>query len=283
MTTYVNDDQNILRLGRPRSMLLDLWYMMYQTQQEKKKRLQYRSSYRQFMKNYCLDKMKKGTDDTLLWWDALACWWAGLLWKSNSQYQKKWIQSLKSNTVSTSTKTKTKDQTDLDRLFDFLKKKNIELICLDFDQTLIPGHTRGYKFNPLTTKIRPFFVNFIKKALKKKYKFSITTFSQQKDLIQKLWNRYFIEYTIPVYSQRIQGKNSSIKLAMSTHDIKTGDYKKVVLIDDDQNNIQHFKEIGGYTLHLVPSTVSPDEFELFGFELDNNNDDDKNKILTTTV
>ncbi len=134
---------------------------------------------------------------------------------------------------------------------DYLTKKDIKVLTIDFDQTLVSVHTGGQwksSYQHLSHAVRKFFVELITKALLKEFHVAIVTFSFQVKLIKEvLCYTYGKEKGNKIkvygwYPQRYKeiGKQGHIERCLNDINSKNNislTNKNVILIDDDNNNI----------------------------------------------
>lgn len=132
-----------------------------------------------------------------------------------------------------------------------MKKINVRLLALDFDQTIIDQHTGGRwkgTSKELAKHVRPEFVCLIGAAMNGGIHIAVATFSEQTDLISDVMQITFPGTTIPVHGGGVENKlrkNPHIEKAIG---MAPGLSKAaVLLIDDDfQNvNIAQFDGIRG--------------------------------------
>ena len=138
----------------------------------------------------------------------------------------------------------------------YLTEKDIKVLTIDFDQTLVMVHTGGQwqsTYQALSDAVRQFFVELITQALLKKFHVAIVTFSFQINLIKKVLSHTYGEEMgnkIKVYGwypkcYKEIGKQGHIETCLN--DINSENNilltnKNVILIDDDNNNINIAKE-----------------------------------------
>jgi len=138
----------------------------------------------------------------------------------------------------------------------YLTEKDIKVLTIDFDQTLVMVHTGGQwqsTYQALSDAVRPFFVELITQALLKEFHVAIVTFSFQINLIKKVLCHTYGEKMgnkIKVYgwypkSYKKIGKQRHIETCLndinSENNISLTN-KNVILIDDDNNNINIAKK-----------------------------------------
>ncbi|CAB9526078.1 expressed unknown protein [Seminavis robusta] len=167
----------------------------------------------------------------------------------------------------------------------------VELVAIDFDKTLLNIHTWGrwnQRSSDLVPHVRPAFLCFINSVLQARMPVAITTFSNQKELIQKVLARSLKAYDrehaqtekeaaiyyIPVFGGddwvkgHSKGKQSQLKLAMQYYNNqqqqkdKDKDNNKdpitpasTLLIDDDANNIKVARKDGYQAVLYMPTKV----------------------------
>lgn len=130
---------------------------------------------------------------------------------------------------------------------------NIDMVCIDFDKTLISIHTGGRWYNDiekLKKYVRVEFIKYINNVLSMNKKISIVTFSNQVNLIDKLMKDIFPNKDIYIYGwlpENINdGKQKHIELACKDRGISID---RILLIDDSYNNIEIAKN-NGIKVHL---------------------------------
>tara|TARA_Y200000002_G_scaffold382400_1_gene399307 strand:- start:705 stop:1520 length:816 start_codon:yes stop_codon:yes gene_type:complete len=139
---------------------------------------------------------------------------------------------------------------------DYLTKKDIKVLTIDFDQTLVSVHTGGQwksSYQHLSHAVRKFFVELITKALLKEFHVAIVTFSFQVKLInevlcytygKEMGNKIKVYGWYPQFYKEI-GKQGHIETCLndinSENNISLTN-KNVILIDDDNNNINIAKK-----------------------------------------
>lgn len=157
-----------------------------------------------------------------------------------------------------------------------LIKKNIRLVCIDFDDTLLSINTFGkWDIDPLelTDYIRPVFIKFINNCLKKNIHVAIVSYSSQNDVIYKCLyyflkdniNKIYImtsnklnqcdkKYCKKIKKNIIMKRKNPMILSVCTEIYFK--YKEqlhpnqVILIDNDWNNIKMAKQGGFNTYHF---------------------------------
>jgi hypothetical protein len=138
----------------------------------------------------------------------------------------------------------------------YLTEKDIKVLTIDFDQTLVMVHTGGQwksTYQHLSHAVRQFFVELITEALLKEFHVAIVTFSFQVKLIKEvlcytygkeMGNKIKVYGWYPKLYKEI-GKQVHIETCLndinSENNISLTN-KNVILIDDDNNNINIAKE-----------------------------------------
>ena len=138
----------------------------------------------------------------------------------------------------------------------YLAKKDIKVLTIDFDQTLVSVHTGGQwksSYQHLSLAVRKFFVELITEALLKEFHVAIVTFSFQVKLIKEvLCYRYGKEMGNKIkvygwYPELYKKIGKQVHIETCLNDINSENNisltnKNVILIDDDNNNINIAKE-----------------------------------------
>ena len=138
----------------------------------------------------------------------------------------------------------------------YLTEKDIKVLTIDFDQTLVMVHTGGQwksTYQHLSHAVRNFFLKLITEALLKEFHVAIVTFSYQVKLInevlcytygKEMGNKIKVYGWYPELYKEI-GKQVHIETCLndinSENNISLTN-KNVILIDDDNNNINIAKE-----------------------------------------
>lgn len=163
-----------------------------------------------------------------------------------------------------------------------LIKKNIKLICIDFDNTLLSISTYGKwddTASKLATYVRGSFILFINNCIKKNINVAIVTFSNQHQLVKDVLQIIFkenskkinVKSTLIRYSPKTRFcskvlKNNKIKLQRKVpmmisviYDIYKNNkvvipVNSVLLIDDDASNINTARLNGFNTYHYINSS-----------------------------
>ena len=138
----------------------------------------------------------------------------------------------------------------------YLTEKDIKVLTIDFDQTLVMVHTGGQwksTYQHLSHAVRQFFVELITQALLKEFHVAIVTFSYQVKLIKEVLcytYRKEMGNKIKVYGwypERYKEIGKQVHIGTCLNDINSENNisltnKNVILIDDDNNNINIAKE-----------------------------------------
>lgn len=160
-----------------------------------------------------------------------------------------------------------------------LIKKNIKLICIDFDNTLLSISTYGKwddTSSKLATYVRGSFILFINNCLQKNINVAIVTFSNQHQLVKDVLQIIFKEKALNIivkstlirYTSKTRFcskvlQNNKIKLQRKVpmmisviYDIYKNNQivipiNSVLLIDDDASNIDTARLNGFNTYHYV--------------------------------
>ncbi|CAF1397808.1 unnamed protein product [Rotaria sordida] len=156
-----------------------------------------------------------------------------------------------------------------------LQRKNIKLIAIDFDNTLLSIHTSGYykgTAENLLEHIRSTFLYFIQEILDspafcQTLHLCIVSFSSQEQLIRKLLelafktsktDRIIIRCNTPEFISNINEKNflgkeyhlSSVVTEIATKRNKTIKPNEILLLDDDIRNILIAEKFGHKVLEI---------------------------------
>ena len=80
-----------------------------------------------------------------------------------------------------------KSEYRVEKVVQGLKRKNVKLLALDFDQTLTDIFTSTYNYSAaqVTQRIRPVFVSLIKECMAKNIVVAVVTFSSSTELIAR--------------------------------------------------------------------------------------------------
>ena len=138
-----------------------------------------------------------------------------------------------------------------------LKASGLNLLAIDFDQTIVNIHTGGRWAGPLDElagRIRPFFSKFIPLAVKEGVHVAVVTFSPQVNVIAGVLKHAFSEGVaskIPIrgndnswtYEGRGSRDGKQAHMASAAEEIGLKHNVEitrntVILIDDDRNNIE---------------------------------------------
>ena len=78
----------------------------------------------------------------------------------------------------------------MERVVQGLKRKNVKLLALDFDQTLTDIFTSTYNYSAaqVAQRIRPVFVALIKECMAKNIVVAVVTFLLVPSLLQGQWS-----------------------------------------------------------------------------------------------
>nr|KAG5693033.1 hypothetical protein BaRGS_005657 [Batillaria attramentaria]KAG5707023.1 hypothetical protein BaRGS_019628 [Batillaria attramentaria] len=174
----------------------------------------------------------------------------------------------------------------LDAFVAKLIKKNIKLLALDFDLTILDIHTYGKWDGPvekLVPHVRPCMRDLIEMAQSKGVFVCIVTFHRQMDLIQELLrvaNKVIVQVNTPEILAQMEdeketfvptavaeglGKEVHIKnVVRQLRDSQnvTISPKEILLLDDDEKNVRsavHFQHYG----FIVEENVDYNKFESF--------------------
>jgi hypothetical protein len=198
----------------------------------------------------------------------------------------------------TSSKSKSKSKSRRDPLscagligrFQSSRHPTVRLVAMDFDKTIVDIHTGG-RWNQdsalLVSHVRPSFQCFLSHLLlqhQSPIPIAITTFSNQKELIQQVLQQSLMDYnhgnnydtfsTIPIFGGDdlvkgySEGKQSQLFLAMQHYNDDQKEKKSqptettiiiapssTLLIDDDVDNIKVARNDGYQTLLYLPTRV----------------------------
>lgn len=163
------------------------------------------------------------------------------------------------------------NEQSLNKLFAIsLKRMNIVLVAIDFDQTIVATHTRGiWSDSPndiarLAAFVRPSFVDLITALTENGLLVAIVSFSPQTSVIRAtldhvlgtgICNKLFIQCTTPsltVNAPPIGGKENHLVAIVSYIHQATGrliNSRQILLIDDDPDNIMTALTFGHYAIH----------------------------------
>ena len=83
-----------------------------------------------------------------------------------------------------------KSEYRVEKVVQGLKRKNVKLLALDFDQTLTDIFTSTYNYSAaqVAQRIRPVFVTLIKECMIKNIVVAIVTFSSGTESLQEQWS-----------------------------------------------------------------------------------------------
>lgn len=180
----------------------------------------------------------------------------------------------------------------LDSFVTKLVKKNIKLLALDFDLTILDIHTYGKWDGPvekLAPHVRPCMRDLMETAVNKGVNVCIVTFHRQMELIQDLLRnvlskkvapKIVVQVNTPEILARMEdekesfvptavteglGKEVHIKAVLrhlnTTQNI-TISPKEILLLDDDEKNVRsavHFEHYG----FIVEENIDYNKFESF--------------------
>ncbi|XP_052801924.1 uncharacterized protein LOC128232424 [Mya arenaria] len=167
-----------------------------------------------------------------------------------------------------------------------LQKKGIQLVAVDFDQTLISFHSGGMwkdDVGKLVAKVRPAIRDLIQTSLDRDINVCIVTYFMQpwviKDLLQRIFRRSDAEkILVQANTASFREKHNNEFLGKEAHiaSILTELYKKahlkirpeqVILFDDDKDNTDTAVRFG-HMAFLVRDDVCEEQFEDFAKTLE---------------
>lgn len=147
-----------------------------------------------------------------------------------------------------------------------LKQRNIHLLALDFDLTVIDRHTGGRwkgTSKELSQHVRPEIHCLLNSAFNRKIDAAIVTFSEQIELISNVTQQIFPKQYIPVHGwyTSSEGKQGHLVRAMQDINEYHGNAKvtnqTTILIDDDKRNIKKARKDGYETILYDPEGGDP--------------------------
>ncbi|XP_045171261.2 uncharacterized protein LOC123533612 [Mercenaria mercenaria] len=168
-----------------------------------------------------------------------------------------------------------------------LQKKGIQLVAIDFDQTLITFHSGGVwkdSVDKLVPAVRPCIRDLMQTCLDRDLNVCIVTYFMQpwviRELMQKLFRRSDAERILvqantaafrEKHNHEFLGKEAHIaailtELYNKDHHLKIRP-EEVILFDDDQDNTDIALKFG-HKAFLVTDDVSEKLFEDFAKDLD---------------
>mmetsp|Transcript_14630 Transcript_14630/g.29561 ORF Transcript_14630/g.29561 Transcript_14630/m.29561 type:complete len:235 (+) Transcript_14630:243-947(+) len=130
-----------------------------------------------------------------------------------------------------------------------LVSSGINLLALDFDETIIDLHTNGIwndTPNELSTHVRPVFTCLLNAAMERGLHVAVVTFSEQENLISNVMEQKFPGHYIPVRGWFDEEGGKQVHIAEATKDIMSHMQEEdiimseqtTMLIDDDRRNIK---------------------------------------------
>lgn len=129
-----------------------------------------------------------------------------------------------------------------------LVSTGINLLALDFDETIIDLHTNGRwngTPNDLNMHVRPVFACLLNAAMDRGIHVAVVTFSEQEKLISNVMKHKFPDHYIPVRGWFDEEGGKQEHIAKATKDIISHmqediimSEKTTMLIDDDRRNIE---------------------------------------------
>lgn len=133
-----------------------------------------------------------------------------------------------------------------------LVELNVKLLAVDFDQTIVDVHTGGRwrgTSNDLASHVRPQLQCILQEAQKSNISTAVVTFSRQEELISNVVSEAIASSSVPVYggnnSSSRKGKRTQIERAVSAMEGESViPDNKIVLVDDDVNNIMRAQQDG---------------------------------------
>ncbi|KAL4224124.1 hypothetical protein ACF0H5_017577 [Mactra antiquata] len=167
-----------------------------------------------------------------------------------------------------------------------LQKRGIQLVAVDFDQTLITFHSGGVwkdSVDKLVSKVRPCIRDLMQTCLDRHLNVCIVTYFMQpwviKELLQKLFRRSDADrILVQANTASFREKHNHEFLGKEAHiaAILTELYNKchlkirpdeIILFDDDRDNTDIAMKFG-HKAFLVQEDVNERDFEEFAKDLD---------------